>query len=206
MKKKVLITGGKGDIAQSIKTLLEQEDGYEVLAPGRQELDVTNWESIEAVIKSFIPDILINNAGYVVPKSVRTMDLENTKKHFDINLGGTFYCTGIALKYNPKVQIINIVSAASVEAHATWSEYCASKAAVAMATKCWAEDGLYVVSLSPGRTKTKMRRSLFPDEDQNSLLEPIDFAKVVMKAIRMEYTSGSNIIVKKSNVQQLLSE
>ena len=206
MKKKVLITGGKGDIAQSIKTLLEQEDGYEVLAPGRQELDVTNWESIEAVIKSFIPDILINNAGYVVPKSVRTMDLENTKKHFDINLGGTFYSTGIALKYNPKVQIINIVSAASVEAHATWSEYCASKAAVAMATKCWAEDGLYVVSLSPGRTKTKMRRSLFPDEDQNSLLEPIDFAKVVMKAIRMEYTSGSNIIVKKSNVQQLLSE
>ena len=206
MKKKVLITGGKGDIAQSIKTLLEQEDGYEVLAPGRQELDVTNWESIEAVIKSFIPDILINNAGYVVPKSVRTMDLENTKKHFDINLGGTFYCTCIALKYNPKVQIINIVSAASVEAHATWSEYCASKAAVAMATKCWAEDGLYVVSLSPGRTKTKMRRSLFPEEDQNSLLEPIDFAKVVMKAIRMEYTSGSNIIVKKSNVQQLLSE
>lgn len=204
--KKVLITGGKGDIAQAIKTLLEQEGEYDVYAPGRQELDVTDWDNIESVIKSFVPDILINNAGYVVPKSVRSMNLENTKKHFDINLGGTFYCTGLALKYNPDVQIVNIVSAASVESHATWSEYCASKAAVAMATKCWAEDGLYAVAISPGRTKTKMRKALFPKEDQNTLLEPIDFAKVVMKAIRKEYAPGSNIIVKRQNVQQLLSE
>lgn len=206
MNTKVLITGGKGDIAQAIKSLLEQKGGFDVYAPGRQELDVTNWNNIEEVIKNFAPDILINNAGYVVPESIRTMNLENTKKHFDINLGGTFYCTGIALKYNPNLQIINIVSAASVEPHATWSEYCASKAAVAMATKCWAEDGLYAVAISPGRTRTKMRKSLFPDEDQKTLLEPIDFAKVVMKAIRKEYISGSNVIVKKQNVQQLLNE
>lgn len=206
MNTKVLITGGKGDIAQAIKVLLEQEGGFEVLAPGRQELDVTNWDNIEEVIKNFVPDILINNAGYVVPKSIKTMNMLNTKKHFDINLGGTFYCTGIALKYNPDLQIINIVSAASVESHATWSEYCASKAAVAMATKCWAEDGLYAVAVSPGRTKTKMRKALFPDEDQNTLLEPMDFAKVVIRAVHKEFPSGENIIVKKQNVQQLLSE
>jgi len=206
MKTKVLITGGKGDIAQAIKALLEKEGDYDVLAPGRQELDVTNWDSIDAVIRQFVPDILINNAGYVVPESIRTMNLENTKKHFDINLGGTFYCTGIGLKYNPNLQIINIVSAASIEPHATWSEYCASKAAVAMATKCWAEDGLYVVAVSPGRTRTKMRKNLFPDENQETLLEPVDFAKVVMKAVRKEFPSGSNIIVKKQNVQQLLNE
>lgn len=86
---KVLITGGSGGIAQAIKTLLE-ENGYIVLAPTRQEMDVTSWSSIDAVMKDFVPDILINNAGYVVPRSVRQMDLENTKKHFDINVGGTF--------------------------------------------------------------------------------------------------------------------
>lgn len=204
--KKVLITGGKGDIAQAIKALLEEEGGYVVFAPSRHELDVTNWENIDQVMDSFIPDILINNAGYVVPRSIKSIDLENSKKHFDINLGGTFYCTGIALKYNPNLQIINIVSAASVESHATWSEYCASKAAVAMATKCWAEDGLYAIAISPGRTRTKMRKSLFPDEDQNTLLEPADFAKVVLKAIHKEYESGVNIIVKKQNVQQLIKE
>ena len=203
--KKVLITGGSGGIAQAIKTLLE-EVGYKVLAPTRTEMDVTDWNSIENVIKDYVPDILINNAGYVVPQSIKTMDLENTKKHFDINIGGTFYCTGIALKYNPNLQIVNIGSAAAVESHATWSEYCASKAAVVMATKCWAEDGLYAVAISPGRTRTKMRKFLFPDEDQNTLLEPEDFAKVVMKGVRKEYPSGSNIIVRKQNVQQLKNE
>lgn len=205
MNKKVLISGGEGGIAQAIKTLLEKE-GYIVKAPSRKEMDVTDWDSIDAIIKMYVPDILINNAGYVVPNSIKTMDLENTKKHFDINLGGTFYCTGIALKYNPNLQIINIGSAAAVESHATWSEYCASKAAVVMATKCWAEDGLYAIAISPGRTKTKMRKSLFPDEDQNTLLEPFDFAKVVMKGVHKEYPSGTNIIVRKQNVQQLLNE
>lgn len=203
--KKVLITGGSGGIAQAIKALLE-EDGYRVLAPTRTEMDVTDWNSIESVVKEFVPDILINNAGYVIPKSVKEMDLENTKKHIDINVGGTFYCTGIALKYNPNLQIVNVGSAAAVESHATWSEYCASKAAVVMATKCWAEDGLYAVVISPGRTRTKMRKFLFPDEDQSTLLEPVDFAKVVMKAVRKEYASGTHIIVRKQNVQELINE
>jgi 3-oxoacyl-[acyl-carrier protein] reductase len=205
MNKKVLITGGNGGIAQAIKLLLENE-GYEVLAPAREIMDVTDWDSIESVISKFVPDILINNAGYVVPMSVKNMNLINTKKHLDINVGGTFYCTGIALKYNSNLQIINVGSAAAVETHATWSEYCASKAAVVMATKCWAEDGLYSVVISPGRTKTKMRKNLYPDEDQDTLLDPNDFAKVVMKAVRREYESGSHILVKKQNVQQLLNQ
>lgn len=205
MNKKVLITGGNGDIAQALKSLLENE-GYIVRAASRTEMDVTDWNGIESVIRTSVPDILINNAGYVVPRSIKDIDLDNTKKHIDINIGGTFFCTGIALKYNPNVQIINIGSAAAIESHATWSEYCASKAAVVMATKCWAEDGLYAVVISPGRTRTKMRKSLFPDEDQNTLLEPDDFAKVVMKAVRREYESGTHIIVRKQNVQQLLNE
>ena len=205
MSKKVLITGGGGGIAKALKKLLEA-DNYIVLAPTRIEMDVTNWESIEKVVKEFVPDLIINNAGYVVPRSVKEMDLESTKKHFDINIGGTFFCTGIALKYNPHLQIINIGSAAAVESHATWSEYCASKAAVVMATKCWAEDGLYAVVISPGRTRTKMRKFLFPDEDQNTLLDPEDFAKVVMKAVRQEYESGTHVLVRKQNVQQLLNE
>ena len=202
--KKVLITGGSGGIALAIKALLQKED-YCVLAPNRSEMDVTDWNSIESVIKDFVPDILINNAGYVVPHSVKSMDLENTKKHFDINVGGVFYCTGIALKYNPNLQIVNVGSAAAIESHATWSEYCASKAAVVMATKCWSEDGLYAVVISPGRTKTKMRKSLFPDEDQDTFLDPYDFAKVIMKAVRKEYPSGMHVIVRKQNVQQLLN-
>lgn len=205
MSKKVLITGGQGDIAQAIKAVLEN-DGYKVYAPSRLELDVTNWHSIDLAIKDFKPDILINNAGYVVPRSIKNGDLSETKKHIDINLGGVYYCTEIALKYNPSLEIINIGSAAAIETHATWSEYCATKAAVVMATKCWAEDGLYSVVISPGRTRTKMRKSLFPVEDQDTLLDPMDFAQVVLKAVKKEYQSGAHIVVRKQNVQELLQE
>lgn len=205
MNKKVLITGGNGGIAVAIKELL-RNDGFTVLAPGRLEMDVTNPRSIEAVVSEFVPDILINAAGYVVPQSVKNADLDNTKRHIEVNLTGTFLCTQIALKYNPSLDIINVGSAAAIETHATWSEYCATKAGVVMATKCWAEDGLYSVVISPGRTRTKMRKALFPDEDQSTLLEPADFAKVIMKAVRKEYPSGSHIVVRKNNVQDLLNE
>lgn len=204
MSKKVLITGGNGGIAIAIKEELELE-GYEVCAPGRQELDVTDVVSIEKVISEFVPDILVNAAGYVVPQSVKDADLASTKKHIEINLLGTFYCTQIALKYNSDLDIINVGSAASIATHATWSEYCASKAGVVMATKCWAEDGLYSVVISPGRTRTKMRKALFPDEDQSTLLEPADFAKVIMKAVKREYPTGTHIIVRKNNVQDILN-
>ncbi len=203
--KKVLITGGSGDIAQSIKAILESE-GYDVFAPSRQEMDVTDINSIEKNMKEFVPDILINNAGYVVPHSIKEANLENTKKHIDINLFGTFYCAQLGLKYNPALEIINIGSAAAIETHATWSEYCATKAAVVMATKCWAEDGIFSVCISPGRTKTKMRKSLYPDEDQNTLLDPDDFAKVVYNAVIHKYPSGTHLVVRKQNVMDILSE
>ena len=160
--KKVLITGGHGGMAVAICELLEREGGFEVFAPGKDVLDVTNVESIRNVMERFVPDILINNAGYVVPQSVKHADPSVTQKHIDINLSGVFYCTEIALQKNPDLQIINIGSSAATKIHATWSEYCATKAAVVMATQCWAADGLYAVCISPGRTKTKMRKALYP--------------------------------------------
>jgi NAD(P)-dependent dehydrogenase (short-subunit alcohol dehydrogenase family) len=73
-----------------------------------------------------------------------------------------------------------------------------------MATKCWAEDGLYAVVISPGRTKTKMRKSLYPDEDQNTLMLADDFAEVVMKGVRKEYPSGTHVNVNKQNVKEII--
>ena len=203
--KKVLITGGSGGIAQSIKELLESK-GYDVYAPTRQEMDVTDWNSIEKNMKEYVPDILINNAGYVVPHSIKEANLENAKKHIDINLSGTIYCTQLGLKYNPNLEIINVGSAAAVETHATWSEYCATKAAVVMATKCWAEDGLFAVCISPARTRTKMRKFLYPDEDQSTLLDPDDFAKVIYNAVIHKYPSGTHIVVRKQNVMNILAD
>lgn len=204
MTKKVVITGGQGDIAQAIVRKLEMAGEYEVLAPGKNELDVTNIGCVEKYFEKHVPDILINNAGYCVPQSIRSADLKKIEKSIGINLAGTFYCTASALKYNPALQIVNVGSSAATKIHATWSSYCATKAAVVMATKCWAEDGLYAVVISPGRTKTKMRKSLYPDEDQNTLMLADDFAEVVMKGVRKEYPSGTHVNVNKQNVKEII--
>ena len=56
MKEKVLITGGNGDIAKALTDLLKLE-GYDVKAPGKNEMDVTDIQSIEACISNYKPDI-----------------------------------------------------------------------------------------------------------------------------------------------------
>jgi 3-oxoacyl-[acyl-carrier protein] reductase len=203
---RVLVTGGHGDIAKSIVDLLENDGIYEIASPGRNELDVTDIASIEAFLDSFTPDVLINNAGYVVPQSIKSASIDITRRHIDINLAGVFYCTSLAMRRNPALSVVNIGSSAATKIHAYWSEYCATKAAVVMATQCWAAEGLYAVCISPGRTKTKMRKSLYPDEDQSTLMLPEDFAKIVLKAVKKEYPSGSHINVNKQNVSELLHE
>ena len=202
--KTIVITGGKGDIAQSIKKELEQE--FIILTPGKEELDVTDIEMVEAYFSERNVDILINNAGYVVPFSIGNCDKNTKKKAIDINLFGTFNCTAAVLKRNENAKIINIGSAAATKIHGTWSSYCAGKAGVVMATRCWADDGYDVVCISPGRAATKMRKNLFPEEDQSTLLKTEDFAKIIVKAVNGEYEKGSHINVTKQNVEELLND
>lgn len=201
--KRVLITGGNGDIALAIKELLLEEGEYEVYNPRHKEMDVTNYDQVEKVITEYNPDILVNNAGYVVPFRIAENQHESDKKAIDINLLGTFYCTTVATHNNPDILVINVGSAAGFKVHAGWSSYCAAKAGVIMATKCWAAEGIKVKCISPGRTQSKMRKYLFPNEDQNTVLKAKDFASIVVKAIKGSYEYGENVHVTLQNVKEL---
>lgn len=203
--KKVLITGGQGDIAQAIAKKLRNQGEYEVRTPGKDEMDVTDTDAVKQFVEKFVPDILINNAGYVFPQTIKDCDIEKEKRALDINLFGTFNCTSAVLKRNKDAKIINIGSSAATKVHGTWSSYCAAKSAVVMATKCWAEDGVYAVCVSPGRTATKMRSGLYPEEDKSTLLKPDDFATIVLYAIEGKYTPGEHINVNLQNVEDLLN-
>jgi len=200
--KTVVITGGNGDIARAVEKELAGE--FIVLTPGKEELDVADIESAEKYFRENTADILINNAGYVVPMSIAACNIASEKRAIDVNLFGAFNCAAAVLKRNPEARIINIGSSAATKVHGTWSAYCAGKAGVVMATKCWAEDGYDVVCLSPGRTATKMRKGLFPEEDQDTLLKPEDFARVVALAVHGKYEKGEHINVTRDNVGKLL--
>lgn len=204
---KVLITGGSGDIAKSISEYLGNiEKKYEIYSPSRTELDVTDYSLTEKFILDLRPDIVINNAGYIKVNSAREGLFELDKNTLDINLTAVFNINMAAVKANNDVKIINIGSSAGTKARGEWTSYCASKAGLIMATSCWADEGIDVITLSPGRTVSKMRKYLFPNEDQSGLMDPDDFALVVGKAIDGKYKVGANVDVNLNNVKELINE
>ena len=192
---RVLITGGNGTMAQAIKKVLEEKD-YDVFAPNRKDMDVTNENQIRGIMSAFNPDILINNAGYIIPNSIIDISLEEWEKHLKINLTGAFLCSKEAILSGCKT-IINIGSTSAFEGRAKWSAYCASKAAGTSLIESLVEEGLEAYSLNPARTATKMRENLFPNEDKSTLMAPERIGEFILRILNKEFENGSHIIVTK---------
>ena len=65
MREKMLITGGRGMLATDL-ALLAMKRGYEVLAFGHSELDVTRPDQVQSVLESFKPNIVVHTVGLAV--------------------------------------------------------------------------------------------------------------------------------------------
>jgi len=197
----VLITGGSGGIATAIKKLLKEKTNYSIKSPGKDELDVTSYNKVSDYLRKAKVDILVNNAGYIEPGKVVQSDVGQWELHFKVNMLGTYYCTKEVLKNNPKALIVNIASTSGLSGRPNWSAYCASKAAVISFTQSLAEEGINAYSVSPGRTKTPMRKKLFPNEDTKTLMKTEEVASVVIGLIlENKYNPGDNIIVRKNDI------
>ena len=192
-----VVTGGSGAIAQAICKILK-ENNYICLSPSRTELNVANEEVVKKYFQDNKADILINCAGSIKTSTVVESASKDWIQDVSVNLIGTYLCTLHALKNNC-FMIINIGSSAGFKGKATWSAYCAAKAGVASFTQSLADEGIVAYTVSPGRTQSKMRLELFPDEDQNTLLTSDDVAEVVLDVIRGKYPIGANISVKKED-------
>jgi len=196
---RVLITGGKGDIAQAIaKELSKDIYYYEILTPNKDEMDVGYWQLVKFYMDEHKPNILINCAGHIKPGQISDLDIHEWEKHIQINLLGTYYCSKFALENKCKT-IINIASTSGLEGRAGWSAYCASKAGVISLTQSLAEEGVKAYCLSPGRTKSKMRKKLFPNEDQLKLLNPNAIGELVADILSEKYQNGSHIVISKKD-------
>ena len=60
---KVLVTGAKGQLGQDLVSILSQS-GLSVYGYGRQDLDVTNLDSVRPVITQIQPDVIVHAAAY----------------------------------------------------------------------------------------------------------------------------------------------
>jgi len=196
-KKLVLITGGNGDIATSIRNKLEQSGEFHVKAPGKGELNLLSDQDVYSWGDRYY-DVIINCAGYILPSFVGADEyIVGLKMHNKVNLESPQMLSSLCIKNNKDAIIINVGSTAGTKNRAEWSAYCSSKAGLIMATKCMADEGIKAICISPGRTNTKMRRALVKNENQDTLLSPDDVADIVIDSINGKYDWGTNIEIKK---------
>jgi NAD(P)-dependent dehydrogenase (short-subunit alcohol dehydrogenase family) len=189
----ILITGGQGDWATSFQTDFGHE--YSITTAGRQELDVTDPQSVAHFFEGKSFDVVINNAGCIHPKRILDAEIDAWINDINVNLIGTFLVSKQALHANPKTTIINISSTAGFNAYADWSAYCASKAAVITFTKCLANDNYQAYCLCPGAINTKFRDQL--NLSNASAMDCQHMSKYVVDILHKQFSPGDVLFFRK---------
>jgi NAD(P)-dependent dehydrogenase (short-subunit alcohol dehydrogenase family) len=196
-----LVTGGHGGMAQAITRALGIRR-WHVFCPGRSTLDVTDDHAIESYVRSVKPQLLVNSAGYINPCKVDSLSaMRELRKHLDVNLIGAVKCASEVLRYASDAIVINISSASGLGGRGDgWGFYSIAKAGAIAFTESLTAEGYTAYTISPHRTATKMRKVLFPDEDQGDLMRPERIGEVVIEILDGCYPLGSNIEVSKDEV------
>lgn len=165
-----VITGGEGDLAKSIRGLLEQ-DGWTVHAPVRKELDVTSAESVEKFFSGITSvDLLINNAGVIADGVITQMSEQDFDRVINVCLKGAFLCSQKVMWLMAKKRsghIINIGSYAALFGTGGQTNYAAAKAGLIGLTKSLAAEygskNVRTNCVLPGLLETKMTQRLLSD-------------------------------------------
>ncbi len=128
--------------------------------------DVSDSVEVKALFDAVIThfgkiDILINNAGTAIFKSIQDTSDEELDRIFAINVKGTFYCLReAATRLSNGGRIINISSSVTRLILPTYGAYAATKGAVEQLTQVFAKEvgsrGITVNSISPGPTNTEL--------------------------------------------------
>jgi NAD(P)-dependent dehydrogenase (short-subunit alcohol dehydrogenase family) len=132
--------------------------------------DVTRESEVARMVEETLErwnriDILFNNAGVVLVKSIEEMSEEEWDRVMGVNVKAAFFATKHVVPHmrrNGKGAIVNMGSIASFTGQVGTPAYSASKGAIALLTKSLAldlgRDGIRVNCLCPGITDTPMLR------------------------------------------------
>lgn len=142
-------------------------------------------------------DILINNAGLGIFKSIEEMTWDEWRAQIDVNLGGVWACSKAAIPYlkaNGGSWIINIGSLASRNTFASGTGYNASKFGLLGMTEATMLDvrnhGIRVSIVMPGSVNTYFG-DREPADERDWRLQPEDCALAVMQLLA--YPEGAHV-------------
>jgi 3-oxoacyl-[acyl-carrier protein] reductase len=148
-------------------------------------------------------DILVNNAGYTKPVPIHQIEFEDFERTIAVNLYAPFTVVQGLLHAGNKFElVVNIASTAGINGRSGWLTYSASKAAVINMSEVMREElaiyGTRVVCISPGRCATDLRRTLAPDEDPSTIMQPEDVANVIemLSSDVGRFVDSANLVVR----------
>lgn len=219
--KNVIVSGASGGLGFAISKLLIEKYDCKVLGIARNEqkicnakqslgekkdnfnytlFDVSikeNWQNLsEKLIQdNFIPDLIINNAGFMLAfERFEKISEKEIEEIVNTNFLATVYSTKALLpllKKSNSPAIVNVSSAAGLCAVVGQSMYCATKFAVKGFTETLQQEykkQIYIGGIYPGfiRTDILNRQSTTDKENKliNKLMMPLDKAsKKIVKRI-----------------------
>lgn len=209
----VLVTGGSSGIGRAIaKTLTEA--GARVAITGRDErklkeaaaelkafpirADVSNEADVmrtyqEVLAKFGHLDVLINNAGAGVFKTLVETELSKFQAVFATNVTGAMLMSREAAKHfmeRKSGNIVNICSTASLRGAANGTAYYASKFALRGMTECWRAElrqyNVRVFLVNPSEVLTNFGAAAgFAQKENSTKLRGEDIAWMIKAALEM---------------------
>jgi 3-oxoacyl-[acyl-carrier protein] reductase len=173
--KRVFITGASRGIGRAVAERYAAA-GYAVVAPGRDELDLSRPEAVEAYAARcgglIEADILVNNAGINNITPLAEMTLAGWRQMQDVNLTAPLLLTRYAAAAMARKgwgRIVNVSSCYSFITRRGRSAYSATKAALNSLTRSaaveYGRDGILVNAVCPGFIGTNLtRKNNSPEE------------------------------------------
>lgn len=212
--KRVLITGGSRGIGKAIADLF-RERRWEVLAPTRQEMNLSDSQSIADYCASLdgTIDAIVNNAGINNIATLDKLDEDLFGEMLQVNLKAPVQivrCLQDKLKKNSIAHVVNVSSIWGFVSKEGRLGYAAAKTGIIGATRTMAlelgRDNVLVNAVAPGFVNTELtKQNNTPDQiaeiesklPLGRMAEPEEIAKFVFFLASDENTfiTGQTILI-----------
>lgn len=176
---------------EELKEVVKEAESFGVKALG-VDLDLSDEHNINNLVEETVQrfgsvDILINNAGIIIPKPFLEVTVEEWDITMNINLRSAFILSQKVLsvmKGKRSGYIINISSTVALGVPSQLAAYGASKCGIAGLSQALyevgKEYGIKVSTVYPGITDTKMVRDINPPTNPEEWMLPEDISYCVM--------------------------